>query len=333
MKRFLAPTPNMTRRSLLQWGGYALAFPSAIVHAEPPQRKITPPRPLLQWGKRGKAEGEFDILIGMAINRKDEVLVTEFRNNRVQKFNTEGKFLASFPVPEYPGGIAVDKKGNIYVAHMLSGKITVFDEKGKQLHEWGGNGTDPGLFQQPGGIAVAPNGTLYIADQVNRRVQQLTPEGKFIRAWGEYGVAPGQFGGNTPRPNRVGGPHFIALDRHGNVYTTEGSVGRIQKFTPEGKYILSWGDNGTEPGGFGGRPNNLPGPIAIALDKHGDVWVSATNHLVQQYTPEGAFLQAIGGKGEALGQFHTPHALEFDSKGSLYVCDSQNARIQKFAPS
>lgn len=320
---------HLTRRSLLQWSGYSLLSPSVLGFTEPP--KVIAPRPLLQWGKRGKGEGEFDILIGIAVNQKDEVFVAEFRNNRVQKFDSEGRFLATFPVPEYPGGLAVNRQGHLYVAHLLSGKITVLDEKGKQIREWGGNGTAPGLFQQPGGIAFAPNGTLYIADQVNRRVQQFTPEGKFLRMWGEYGVAPGQFGGNVAPSNRTGGPQFVAVDRHGNVYTTEGSVGRVQMFTPEGKYLLSWGDNGLEPGGFGGRPKNLPGPIAIALDKRGNVWVSATNHLVQQFTPDGTYLQAIGGLGEAPGQFHTPHGLAFDRKGNLYVCDTQNARIQKFA--
>ncbi len=320
------PTTLLTRRSLLLSGGLSLCS-----FAGGAETAVTPPRFVKQWGRRGKGEGEFDILIAIAINRKDELFVTEFRNNRVQKFDTEGRFLATIPVGEYPGGIAVDREGRIYVAHMMSGIIGVYDEKGANLHEFGGMGREPGQFEQPGGIAVANSGTLYIADQVNRRVQHFTAEGKFLRMWGEYGVEPGQFGGNENRANRTGGPQFVAVDRHDNVYTTEGSVGRVQKFTPEGDYRLSWGDNGTQPGGFGGRARNLPGPIAITLDKRGRVWVSATNHWVQEFTGDGKYLQRIGGAGDQPGQFKTPHGMVFDSKGCLYVCDSQNARVQKFA--
>ena len=283
-----------------------------------------------EWGRRGKAEGEFDIPIGIAISRRDEIFVSEFRNNRVQKFDINGRLLAVIPVGEQPGGIAVDQSSDLYVAHQMSGTIAVYNPAGQWVRQWGGNGTAEGQFQQPGGIVVAPNGTVYITDQINRRVQQFTREGKFLRKWGEYGVGAGQFGGNTPPTVRTGGPQFIASDHRGNLYTTEASVGRIQKFTPEGKYLLSWGDNSKNPGGFGGREKNLPGPIALVLDRRDRVWVSATNNLVQQFTSGGKLLRVMGGLGTAPGKFATPHCMALDSKGCLYVCDTQNARIQKF---
>src|SRR2546423_15306820 len=139
-------------------------------------------------------------------------------------------------------------------------------------------------------------------------------------------MGPGQFGGNAPKPQRVGGPQFVTVDRHGFVYTTEASVGRVQKFTPDGRYVLSWGDNGAGPGGFGGREKNLPGPIAITADRRNRIWVSATNHKVQCFTDTGKFVLGFGEQGTGPGQFHTPHGMGFDSKGSLYVCDTQNGR-------
>jgi DNA-binding beta-propeller fold protein YncE len=318
-----------TRRDFLKTCGLSLAgLAAASVCAA--EEKSTTPRFITQWGKRGKAEGEFDIAIGLAINRHDELFTTEFRNNRVQKFDKNGKLLAVFPTHEMPGGIAVDYDGNIYVSHLMSGIITVMDKKGKIIRDWGKSGTADGDLQQPGGIAIARDGNLYIADQVNRRVQKFTPEGKLLLKWGEYGVGIGQFGGNENRANRTGGPNFLAIDRHGDIYTTEASVGRIQKFTPEGKYILSWGDNTGGPGGFGGRPKNLPGPIGVCVDKQERIWVSATNHRVQQFTKEGKFLRGFGTKGSEPGQFITPHCMVVDSHGDLYVCDTQNARIQKF---
>ena len=289
--------------------------------------------PLKVWGQKGKADGEFDAPIGIAITAKDEIYITEFRNNRVQKFDAEGKFLGKFDVEPMPGGIAVDAKGEIYVAPMMSHKICVYDDTGKLLRTWGKQGTGDGDFDQPGGIAVAADGTVYVADQVNRRIQHFAPDGKFLGKWGEYGTAVGQFDGVENIKNRTGGPNFVAVDKAGHVYTTEAKLGRIQKFTPDGKHLLAFGSNSTDPGGFGGRPKNLPGPIALIVDPQGRIWVSATNNRVQLFSPEGKYLGGFESlmPGTEMGQFHTPHGLVLDSKGNLYIVDAQNHRVQKFA--
>jgi DNA-binding beta-propeller fold protein YncE len=288
---------------------------------------------LLEWGKQGKGPGEFHSPIGITINDKDEVFVTEFKNSRVQKFSAGGKFLAQFPVAEMPGGIAVDKKGLVYVAPLLAHKICVYDGNGKLVREWGKHGKADGEFDQPGGIAVAADGAVYVADQVNRRVQVFTQEGKFLAKWGEYGSKPGQFDGVENLGNRTGGPHFLAFDREGRVYTTEGKLGRVQKFSADGKPLLAFGSNSTDAGGFGGRPKNLPGPIGIAVDRWGRIWVSSTNNRVQCFSPEGKYLFGLESlePGDKPGEFHTPHALAFDSRDHLYVVDAQNQRVQKFA--
>ena len=307
-----------------------LLWPVGLPAAEP---KPGPIQFVLQCGKLGAAAGEFHSPIGIAINAKDEIFVSEFKNNRVQKFSTEGKFLSQFPVENMPGGIAVDGQGRIYVAPMMSHKICVYNEAGKLVRSWGKQGKGDGEFDQPGGIAIGKEGTIYVADQVNRRVQRFTPEGKFLGKWGEYGSKPGQFDGVENIKSRTGGPNFVALDRAGNVYTTEAKLGRIQKFTAEGKPLLAFGSNSTDPGGFGGRPKNLPGPIAIAIDRWDRIWVSSTNNRVQCFSPEGKYLFGFESlqAGDKPGQFHTPHGLAFDSRDHLYVVDAQNQRIQKFA--
>lgn len=295
--------------------------------------KDSPIKFVLAWGKPGKEAGEFHSPIGIAVTAKDELYVSEFANNRVQKFTADGKFLLQFPGEKNPGGIAVDKQGRIYVAPLMSGKICVYDDTGKLLREWGKVGKADGDLEQPGGIAVAKDGTIYVADQINRRVQRFTPEGKFLAKWGEYGTKPGQFDGVENIKSRTGGPHFLAFDRHGNIYTTEAKLGRIQKFTSEGKFLMAFGNNTTEPGGFGGRPKNLPGPIGIVVDRWDRIWVSATNNRVQCFSPEGKYLFGFESlqPGDKPGQFHTPHAMVFDSRDFLYIVDAQNQRIQKFA--
>ena len=146
--------------------------------------------------------------------------------------------------------------------------------------------------------------------------------------------SPGQFGGGEPAGSRFGGPHFLALDGKGRLYTTEGTPGRVQQFSADGKPLLSWGDHGDGPGGFGalktGYSKSTFGPVAITVDARDRVWVSSLNDRVQAFTPEGKFLFGIGGTGQAPGQFSRPHGMAFDRKGHLYVADASNQRIQKF---
>lgn len=328
---------QITRR---QFCGAASVGCVALVRGVWPARgdeTLPPPRFLLEWGRRGKLEGEFDACVGLAIGRNDEVYTAEFRNQRVQRFTSEGKFLGMFAVQPHAGGLAVDADGVVYVAHWNSHKVAAYSPAGELLREWGGKGTADGEFQLPGSIALGPDDLLYVPDQGNSRVQKFTREGKFVGKWGEHGQEPGQFGGGQPVGGRFAGPQFVAFDRAGNVYTTDAALDRVQKFTPEGNLLGFWGSESAEPGGFGPPTRNKDGtpgpggPISLCVDRLDRVWVSATNNRVQQFTSDGKYLRGIGGEGTEPGQFRLPHGIALDSRDNLYVTDTMNARIQKFA--
>ncbi len=299
--------------------------------------ETAPPRFLLEWGQPGKGEGDFAACVGIAIGKNDEVYTAEFRNQRVQRFTPEGKFLGAFPVQPHAGGVAVDHEGNVYVAHWNSNKLAAYSPAGEMLREWGVKGSGDGEFMLPGSVALGPDGLLYVPDQGNSRVQKFTRDGKFVGKFGEHGKEPGQFGGSIPPGGRFSGPQFVAFDRAGNVYTTDAALDRIQKFTPEGKLLAFWGNESVEPGGFGPPPKNkdgspgMGGPISLCVDREDRVWVSATNNRVQQFTNDGKYLRGIGGAGDEPGQFHLPHGVALDSHDCLYVADTMNGRIQKFA--
>jgi hypothetical protein len=104
----------------------------------------------------------------------------------------------------------------------------------------------------------------------------------------------------------------------------------VQKFSADGKFLLAWGDNEVAPGHFGGH-SYMPGPLAVAVDHHDQVWLTSTNHYVHQFTNEGRFVRRVGGEGKEPGQFRLPHGLAFDSQHFLYVADARNSRIQKLA--
>lgn len=300
------------------------------------------PKFLLEWGKKGDLSGEFYSPIGLAFNSKDELFVTDLNNARVQKFSTDGTHLGGFDLPrDKPerkstiiGGIVLDGDDLIYLTYMNQHKVGVYRETGELVREWGRQGPGDGEFHQPGGIIFTPDGNLLIADQCNHRIQRLTKEGKFLGQWGGYGTDPGQFDGLGTKGSRFGGPHFIARDSQGRLYTTEGIQGRVQQFTADGKLLATWGEKGDQPGGFGSYEfGNLPhtfGPIGIVIDRHDRVLVGSLNDRVQFFDTSGKYLFGITGTGLENGHLLHPHGMAFDRQGRLYIADAGNQRIVKF---
>jgi tripartite motif-containing protein 71 len=310
------------------------------------------PRFQLEWGKQGTTDGEFHFPIGIAVNRKNEVFVTDFYNNRVQQFSASGKFLATFPTVDNPGGLAVDGEGNLYIAHFgltpnkkrndergrKKDQVSVYSPDGKLLREWGKTGAADGEFEMPGHVALSADGKVYVSDQLNRRIQMFDTQGRFLLKWGKQGSQPGEFGASsTHRLQFFAGPTFLALDSKGNLYTTEARECRVQKFSPEGKPLLLWGGDADKPGQFGGlfsgfevQVAGFHGPMGICIDEKDRVWVCSISGRVQQFSEKGEYIQGFGEAGTKPGQFYAPHGMAIDSRGALYVVDSFNHRIQKF---
>lgn len=325
--------------ALLLWVAPESATALLAAEAELPQARF-----LLSWGKEGSEPGEFYFPIGIAITPSDEILVTDHYNNRVQRFSSEGKLLSHFEVLPNPGGIALDESNRIYLSHFPTSvltkglvnpdRVSVYSADGKQLHEWGKSGDGQVEFSYPGGMVISPNRRLYIADQTNHRIQVLDLEGRFLATWGKHGTKPGEFGGNTNVKSRAGGPDFVALDKQGNVYTTEAMDGRIQKFTADGAFLAAFGDLQDRPGSFGREFKPVPsmhGPIGICCDRNDRLWISTAGGRIQQFTSDGRYLRGFGeDQGTEPGQFLAPHGLALDSRGNLYVVDAYNHRIQKF---
>ncbi len=296
----------------------------------------------LEFGGKGDAEGQFNSPIGIAISKDDRIYVTDLNNARIQSFDTDGKFLGQFSLPNdvdglkhsQAPGIAIADDGLLYVSFMLQHQIGVYSAAGELLQQWGVEGDAPGQLNGPGGLVLDKQKRIYVADQRNHRVQVFSLTGEFIQGFGSHGSDAGQFGGNEPKGSRFGGPHFLAIDSLDRIFTTEGTLARVQRFDSQGHNESTWGNGSDAPGGFGALKTafseNTFGPIAVMLDSQDRVWVSSLNDRVQAFSTDGKFLFGTGARGNGPGQFFRPHGMAMDSKGNLYVCDSSNHRIQKF---
>jgi sugar lactone lactonase YvrE len=99
-------------------------------------------------------------------------------NFRVQVFDRKGKFIRVFGSHgrgggnfSKPKGIAVDKKGHIFVADAMFDNVQIFSPHGEFLYFFGGPGQEEEQFWMPSGLMVDKDDTLWVADTFNHRIQ------------------------------------------------------------------------------------------------------------------------------------------------------------------
>lgn len=217
----------------------------------------------------------------------------------------EGRF-------QKPRAITIDDQDQLYIVDMMA-RIQVFDADGEFIRSWQTPEHDRG---RPTGMSIDSKGRLLVADTHYYRVLIYSLQGELLQTiGGTRGNGPGEFGFLTD----------IAEDSQGCLYVSEyGEYDRIQKFTPEGKYLLEWGGHGSEPGQF-------LRPQSVLVDEQDRVWVAdACNHRIQIFDTRGKLLQMWGTPGSAPGELYYPYGMVFDDDGNLYICEYGNHRVQKF---
>ncbi len=132
-----------------------------------------------------------------------------------------------------------------------------------------------------------------------------------VHVIGSRGNAPGKFVK----------PRSVAVDRDDNVYVCD-MTGRIQKFDPEGNYLLQWQMPETERG----RPKGM------ACDHEGNIVVVEPHYSrINHFTPEGKLVAQWGTHGRERGELSFPRAVAVAPDGSAYVSEFQIVeRLQKF---
>lgn len=145
-------------------------------------------------------------------------------------------------------------------------------------------------------------------------------------------------------------PHGIHVDSAGNVWVADVRSPRpgeleehpedadkghqVVKFSREGEVLMILGS----PGRAGDPPESLTQPNDVITTPGGDILV-AEGHSndgpvgrISRFSADGTFIETWGRFGSGPGEFRTPHALAFDSRGRLFVADRGNSRVQILGP-
>jgi sugar lactone lactonase YvrE len=127
------------------------------------------------WGGKGKEPGKFDVAHGIAIDGKGMLWVTDRENQRIQVFDTDGKFIREHKYAGLPCGLDIGTD-SIYMVNGFAGQIVKMDLNGTVLGAIGKPGKGVGEFGEAHFIAVSPKGELWVADTVNRAVQKFVKQ-------------------------------------------------------------------------------------------------------------------------------------------------------------
>jgi len=120
-----------------------------------------------------------------------------------------------------------------------------------------------------------------------------------------------------------GSPYGVAIDQYANLFLTHSSSCQVRKYARDGRLLLEFGSRGSYNGQF-------QGPMHIAVDRQGSIYVADVACNVQKFDSEGRFLLKWGSSGSGNGQFKAPRGIAVDKDGFVYVSDGGTNRIQRF---
>jgi sugar lactone lactonase YvrE len=200
---------------------------------------------------------------------------------------------------------------NSCVGSMLD-PILKFDETGKLVRAFGA-----GMFVFPHGLYVDAQDNIWVTDGLGQdgkghQVFKFSPEGKVLLTLGKAGVA-------GDGPDTFNKPSDVLVAPNGDIFVADGHGGdsnaRIVKFSPDGKFIKSWGKKGTAQGEF-------DVPHCLAMDAAGRLLVcDRNNNRIQFFDQDGTYL-------DSWSQFSRPSSI-WVAGDTLYVADSESESVSK----
>ncbi len=245
----------------------------------------------------------------------------------------------------WPGGLAIDAQGNLYVGDVSNDSIRKITAGGMvtTLAGFSGrNGYADGVgvaakFNQPKHVAVDLQGNVYVAEDANAVVRKITPTGEVSTLAGLAGHHGYEDGLGSAA--RFSGLKGIAVDRAGTVYVSV-SLRTIRAISPQGVVTTIAGRQETfesiDGAGLNAGFGRL-GPMAFDADQN--LYI-IDGKSVRKMTPERVVTTlaghpTAGGLVNATGtaaRFGSLTSIACDAQGNVIVSDWDNSLIRKISP-
>ena len=299
----------------------------------------------------------FSNLMGVAVDDFGNLYVADSRNNMIRKISADGEVttiagsgiagsrdgkadMASF---FYPEALAVDRKGNLYVAdthnsliRMISPDGLVTTLAGQRIYH-----TIPGMdtvvrFDNPAGIAVDSLGYVYVADCGNDLIRKISPDGKVQNIAGNGKKGAKDSTGLNASFYLPGG---IALDSIGNIYVADTYNNKIRKISPAGIVTTLAGRKLAGDANGKGPVASFSHPTGITVGPGGYIYVADVgNNRIRMISPDdmvtnfaGSGMRGLTDGRDTIASFYRPYGVASDRSGNIYVADYLNNLVRKIS--
>jgi len=283
---------------------------------------------LAEFCTYGEEDGHGVWPFGVAVDKNNNVFVTDEWKNTVSVFDPSGKFIRKWGTTgsgpgelKGPSGIVCESNGNVIVVDSGNDRLQVFSPEGKVLAQCGRSGSGDGEFNRPWGITLDKDSNIWVADWKNHRVQQWSPGGKYLRSIGQYGTLPkppnafavtylGPYVSSLPeteypKAGVLNHPTDVAVDPDGDIYVTDWGNHRVCIFDNDGTPLT-----------------HLVGDAQV-MSKWGQQSCDANPDMTKAYRRVHSL--------EPMWRFCFPTAVDYNPKtDQIIVADSQRNRLQVY---
>ena len=304
---------------------------------------------------------------GVAVDGAGSVYIADIGNYRVRKVDTSGTITTvagtgelgfsgdGGPATEaqfhFPGAVALDGAGNVYISdyndHRIRkvdamGTITTIAGTGVRGFSGDGGPATEAQLNLPFGVAVDGTGNLYVADRVNHRVRKVDAMGTIttIAGTGDRGFSGD---GGPATEAQINRPFGVAVDGAGNLYIVDDGNLRVRKVDTTGTITTVAGTGEYGFSGDGGPATEAQiSPSGVAVDGADNLYiVDGSGSRIRKIDSTGT-ITTIAGTGErgfggdggpaTEAQLSSSGYVAVDRAGNLYISDTSNDRVRILVP-
>lgn len=340
----------------------ALFAPSPVVAAAPAVST------LIGTGSAGYSDRQVNNPYGLVIGPDGALYFCDLDNQRIRRFDLRTRrtltvagngqkaysgdgAAATAASLNMPHEIQFDSAGHLYIAERDNHVIRKVDAKTGIISTFAGTGS-PGFsgdggpassaqLRQPHSIAVDPSRRfLLICDIGNHRIRRVAFDTAVIDTFGGTGERQPTTDGAALRGTPLNGPRTIAFDSAGDLYLAlrEGNaIYRVDGKSVSLHHVAGTGEQGYSGDGSQARLARLAGPKGLAWWRDSLYVADTENHVIRRIELKTGIIRTVLGTGQrgdgpepdprrcALAR---PHGVIVDSRGVLYVGDSESHRIR-----
>lgn len=240
------------------------------------------------------AEALFNLPFALAVGNQNQIYVADTNNHAIRVIQKDNKVstLAGSGDPgsedgkagtfNWPGGLALDPQGGLYIADRLNHQIRYLKADGQVAKARLTPATSEPPLNEPIGLARSSEGLLYIADSLNHRIRQLNPTTGELKTLAGNGTAGWQDGaGSTAQFNT---PFGVALDNGERLFIVDRGNNRIRMIELKTGVVSTIAGDGT--GGLKDGPGaqaQFKVPFGIAFKAPHDLLIADYgNHAIRR---------------------------------------------------